>query len=321
MYSTHSKKIGIGLILLVFLSFSIVVPLSTVTPSVVVVKFDDSQEVLTAVRVISQNTNTIVVDYGSLGYYLNLARPKLYTVWVGHGGQDGIRVNGEIEGWDTLATEIEKSTGRDIVISCESVKLMEFNVEALPLGFGPIDAKFGSYLTLAIIHRDINYLWKAYQTIISIQNGQSVPEILDLSYQEITYWGAMMIITAVGLLINWPPSWNQALKILAFMSFSVVTRMILSFVYYYLGWLSYNTLLSRSIDFLLAVINALSAWWNSLSLWAKIAIGLGIGATIAEIALSGGAVAAAKAAIFVSSMLYYSYMMYRDWSDNNDYVG
>jgi len=100
-----------------------------------------------------------------------------------------------------------------------------------------------------------------------------------------------------------------------------VTRGILNLVYYYLGWIDTATVISRMVDFLIAVINALSAWWNSLSFWDKVIIGLAVGTAILGAVLSAGAVAVAKAAAFVSSMIVYGYMMYLDWSDSDSEVG
>jgi len=158
-----------------FLPFSSAFSTPTTT---VLVKLEDSPPIDRAVKTIAANVeNVLVVRYDSIEYALTVWRSVGYIVWIGHGGEEGIRVCGQQVGWVSFAASIKKSTsGRSILLSCFAVKALQYGdgcSRLITIGTGYVDAVLGGLLISYILTRSEGLFRQTLHRVSGLLQGDA----------------------------------------------------------------------------------------------------------------------------------------------------
>jgi len=333
--SKQKAKLLIIVTCLIFLTLSMpfVQALTTPIPNQLVVRLDDSQAVTEAIENLEQNIpNAVVVDYDSAKYNLKYWRFLGVAIWVSHGSEEGVMINGELTQWDVLEDPIKGTPNKDIVLSCYSSALLEqtdlssTNVATFD---GEIDAVIGSLVVSYILSQDSSIYPKIKSRFMDIFANPSCVEplrfLLDpgggggiggtnpgsapnyarhyLSWAELGFHLVAAFLLIALFLVDWyipsdlPFVVSMQVKIYTVGWASMVTTLV------YLG-LEKITLESAIGTFMGWFLDALEIFWDcffAAELWEQIVFGITgfialfvLAIELAGDAASGGAVTVAK---------------------------
>ncbi|MHA1583415.1 MAG: hypothetical protein ACTSYM_13085 [Candidatus Baldrarchaeia archaeon] len=153
-----TKKLKITTIVLIVLSMTLIPALtSPVASPVIVVLSGDEPVMYTANKIGELLQNAMIVEKNSMFGTLILMRAVGEVIYVGHGTQQGIKVGGNIVGWENFAKEIRHIPSKTIyVAACYSENLAKIaekkGLSKLIFGFrGLVDADEAAYITTATI--------------------------------------------------------------------------------------------------------------------------------------------------------------------------
>jgi hypothetical protein len=105
----------------------VIMPLSSPVLSNVVVRMSDDVSTEQAISTLECNTQGLmVVDYGSLEYFLLINRVAGIVVWVSHGSDQGILVDNNVMSWERFSQDIRMTPSKDVVLACDSSKLESY---------------------------------------------------------------------------------------------------------------------------------------------------------------------------------------------------
>ena len=139
-FNKQRTKFLLSVACLIFLSSSMpyVQALVTPIPNQLVVKLDDSQNTDNAVSSLKQNLpNAVVMEFSSTEFNLKYWRFLSEVIWVSHGSEEGVMINGKLAEWAILEDPIKRTPNKDIPLkpmSTEHSALFTFPNPA------PIDA-------------------------------------------------------------------------------------------------------------------------------------------------------------------------------------
>jgi hypothetical protein len=146
---TRRRNVLLAAGLIVFLAFFTTVETSLGQPltSQVIVKMDNSPGVDIASKTLAENMpDSVVVDYNSLAYRLDIWRAYSGVIWVGHGSQQSINTEQGPLTWKAFATQISSAPSKDVVLACNSASILNYTLTGqVAMAFrGEVDAELGA---------------------------------------------------------------------------------------------------------------------------------------------------------------------------------
>ena len=131
-----------------------IMPLSSPVLSNLVVRMSDDVSTEQAITTLERNTqNLVVVDYGSLEYFLMIGRAVETVVWVSHGSDQGILVGNSVMSWQRFSQDIKMTPARDVVLACDSSELSSCLSPGEAFLFdGAIEATLGALIASFILN-------------------------------------------------------------------------------------------------------------------------------------------------------------------------
>lgn len=104
-----------------------ILPFSVPITSDIVVVMQKDDAVTTTTNIIKENVPGIMImEYESLDYFLTIQRVLGRIIWVSHGSSQGIATEGGLLTWNSFASLVEMTPGKDVVLACDSSSLDEF---------------------------------------------------------------------------------------------------------------------------------------------------------------------------------------------------
>jgi len=172
MKKNHIFTILISLILIT--STMVTVYSQPINSSLIVYMESGDSTINLAIENIKQNYhNVIIVEYESLHYALVLSRVLGPVIWIGHGNEEGIQIDNHIISWKEASELVDITKGKDIFLSCNSYKILEYSNKADVITFGDfVDVNVASNIALFAITKNFNFIQKALKNYKTIESGK-----------------------------------------------------------------------------------------------------------------------------------------------------
>ena len=356
---TQKTKILLGVACLIFLtsSFPFVQALTIPIPNQLVVRLEDSQAVNEAIVNLEQNLpNLVVLDYDSAEYKLKYWRFLGVAIWVSHGSEEGVMINGELTQWDVLEGPIKGTPNKDIVLSCYSSSLLEqtdlssANVATFD---NEVDALIGSFIVSYVLSQDSSILPKLSSRVNDIIANPSCVEplviLLDdggggggsgstspsyvighMSSIELTYWLLTALVLYLLILANCyiNESWSFVQKTVYRLASAGWIGIAVTFIALKTGSITLELAIPIICSWVIDAIGILIECFYEAPLWERLLLTLS--AVFALIALtiellgdtvSAGAVTIGKFLAATASIMVFCLHFYQDYEDINIIVG
>ncbi|MFW9833799.1 MAG: hypothetical protein ACFFEK_07380 [Candidatus Thorarchaeota archaeon] len=197
------RRVAILSTILILMSPLVLMPLETIIPSdAVVVMYDDSTVKDSINAITTYDDDILVLEYGSIGYALMIPRIIGTVVWISHGTEDGIVSNSEILSWEDFVSSIQLTSGKDVVLACESDHIYNYvsNDEAFAFS-GAVDAKLGGFFVAWLLTGIRDALTSAFARITTLRDGSAVSDNLYWSTMERAWFGidaALFMVSALS---------------------------------------------------------------------------------------------------------------------------
>jgi len=355
---TQKTKILLGVACLIFLisSFPFVQALTTPIPNQLVVRLEDSQAVNNAIVNLEQNLpNLVVLDYDSAEYKLKYWRFLGVAIWVSHGSEEGVMINGELMQWDVLENPIKGTPNKDIVLSCYSNALVEqtdLSSASVATFSGEVDAVIGSLVVSYALSQDSNILPKIISRASEIAKNPSYAEplkiLLDpgdgggsggiiisdyvlgrLSEDEFAYHLISLMVLLLLVLVDFilPPGLPFVQSLATELIISSIV-LVTTIIYLARGLITWEAAVPGLLVWFDDSIGIFYQFFLAAALWEQIV--LGIAAVFALVALvievtadglSGGAVTMGKILAGTASFVVICVDFYNDYNDIDTIVG
>ncbi len=176
-----------------------IMPLSSPVLSNVVVRMSDDVSTNQAITILESNTqNLVIVDYGSLEYFLMISRVAGAVVWVSHGSDQGILVGNSVMSWQRFSQDIKMTPARDVVLACDSSELSSYlSPDEAFLFDGAIEATLGALIASFILNGAI-----AMQTLLTALTSLALG-VIQIHFLELTFmeyvWATFSFVISVAL--------------------------------------------------------------------------------------------------------------------------
>jgi hypothetical protein len=197
------RRIVILTTILIIMSPMVLVPFGTLIPSdAVVVMYDDSavREGIDAIT--SYDEDILVLEYGSIEYALMIHRIIGTVVWISHGSEDGIALQGKTLSWENFISNIHLTNGKDIVLACESDQIYSYVTYEDAIAFGgAVDAIIGGFFAAWLLTGVIDALTSAFERVTALNDGSAVSNDLYWSTMERAWFGidaALFVVSALS---------------------------------------------------------------------------------------------------------------------------
>ncbi|MBY8999851.1 MAG: hypothetical protein KGD64_02960 [Candidatus Heimdallarchaeota archaeon] len=352
----QKSKILIGVISLIFLATSmpLIQAFSAPIPTQLVVKLDDTATVNTAISNLKQNTKNIaIVEYGSTEYDLTYWRTLGAVIWVSHGTDEGVSINGKLASWDQLEAPILRTPNKDVVLACYSGSLLqqtELSSNDVLTFDDEIDSVIGSLLVSYLVTKDSTILPKVTSRLLEVYTnptqydplafvvddggGGTTPPpsyvIGHLSSVELTYWLLSAFLLFVLILCNFfiPESFSFVQATGVRLAVAGWSGILLTLVYLGRGQITVASAIVSICSWVIDALGILIECFYQAPLWEQIVFGIAgflalvaLGLELAGDAVSGGAVTAAKILGATASIIVLCVHVWQDYDDLDTIVG
>lgn len=357
---TQKTKILLGVACLIFLtsSFPFVQALTTPIPNQLVVRLEDSQAVNNAIVNLKQNLqNLVVLDYDSAEYKLKYWRFLGVAIWVSHGSEEGVMINGELTQWDVLEDPIKGTPNKDIVLSCYSNAL----VEQTDLSFtdvatfnSEVDAVIGSLVVSYALSRDSTIIPKIISRANDIAvnpssvnplvilldaggggggGGGTLPNYvvghLSQAEQDFHFLSLFLLLALTLCSLYIPPDLPFVFTMASqFKTIIGGLSIILTGMYLCEGLITLESAILGFAQWFIEAVDIFYDCFTAAALWEQITLGIAVGiallAMIIEIfadVLAGGIVTAGKILAATAAFIAWGVSVYNDYHDLDTIVG
>ena len=180
-----NRKLYSIFFILVFVSMIFITVFSTPIFSVLAVQLDDDSSTNISIETLEQNVdNLIVVSPNTLTYALYINRIVGPVIWVGHGNDEGISINGKQISWNDFEINIRSTLNKDVVLTCYSDNLIKqtslTHYDAYTFS-GVIDAELGALITSLICSQSEDAENRFFDRLRLLMYGKEdvIPLLLD----------------------------------------------------------------------------------------------------------------------------------------------
>ena len=361
--SKQKTKLLIIVTCLIFLTLSMpfVQALTTPIPNQLVVRLDDSQAVTEAIENLEQNIpNAVVVDYDSAKYNLKYWRFLGVAIWVSHGSEEGVMINGELTQWDVLEDPIKGTLNKDIVLTCYSSAILEqtdLSISNVLTFGGEVDAVIGSLVVSYAISQNDAIIPKLISRMNEISTTPSCVEplrfLLDpgggggsgggvvtpptpnyvlhhLSIIELRYHLVSLFLLIALVLVNLyipadlPFVQKMAIEfgIAAWLTVTVTLKFLAE------GSITLEAAIGDIIGWFVDALDIFYAYFMAADTWEKVVIGVALFLAMFALAIelagdaaSGGAVTTAKFIAATASFMVLAVSFINDYEDLDTIAG
>ncbi|MFW9832790.1 MAG: hypothetical protein ACFFEK_02250 [Candidatus Thorarchaeota archaeon] len=176
-----------------------IMPLSSPVLANLVVRMSDDVSTEQAITTLECNTqNLVVVDYGSLEYFLMIGRAVETVIWVSHGSDQGILVGNSVMSWQRFSYDIKMTPSRDVVLACDSSELSSYLSPGEAFLFdGAIEATLGALIASFILNGAI-VMQSLLTALTSLALGVIQIHFLILTFMEYV-WDTFNFVISVAL--------------------------------------------------------------------------------------------------------------------------
>ena len=349
-HTSRVKFIGFSLLLLT-ITMILLPALMTPIPTVLAIEMNKDFAVEQTSTTLSQNIpGAISIEYDSFKYHLLAWRTLKPVIWISHGSEEGVLIQGEIKNWSDVENLVRMTPNKDILLACHSDEILKqtslTSADAITFN-SDIDSILGALVVSYALtgnEKIVNKIIDRVSTLASnpelilplaiVMDGGSVggstttsSSSIGLSQIELGYWIIITIVFLIGVVIGWymDPSWSfvqkLGIKLITVGKIGILTTL----AYVGAGYMSWNSALPKIVGFcfdtlgyLLKALFALS-WWEQLIL--GICLILSIIAHVAAYVATGSAVLWAKIAACVAGGIAICVGIAHDFYDNNNWVG
>ncbi len=358
--NTQKTKILLGVACLIFLisSFPFVQALTTPIPNQLVVRLEDSQAVNNAIVNLEQNLpNLVVLDYDSAEYKLKYWRFLGVAIWVSHGSEEGVMINGELTQWDVLEDPIKGTPNKDIVLSCysnELVKQTDLSSADVLTFSGELDAVFGSLVVSYALSKDSALIPKIISRAKDIAvdpsnvnplvillddgggggggGGTTTPnyEVHHLSTIELRYYLLSLFLLLALLYVNLkiPADLPFVQKMAIEFGIAAWLTIIVTLKLLFEGSITLEAAIGDIIGWFVDALDIFYAYFMAAADWEKVVVGVALFLALFALAIelagdaaSAGALTVAKFIAATASFMVLAVSFYNDYEDLDTIVG
>jgi len=319
------KNVKIWSVVLLLLSLSIagVSALSTPVATTLAVEMTNDPTVHKAATILEHNAGVHLVKYGSIEYSLLIHRTVNPVIWISHGSDQGIEVQEQVESWSFAKDLVERTMNKDIVLTCDSSKLLQYGVSSSEVitFSGEIDAELSALVFSYVLNNKESTVQQINSRVTELITNPNSMKPLYLSQTELISHSVSFIITTILVVIKIRLAWQQAKGVLNTGGSSGVLGKIKDVITSFMKKHPLAVKVGKIISATWSILNKLLTWLNSLSWWEKALWAGAIIANVIAIIASGSSTLWVTIVYAIASYTAWALPAIADYLDADGYVG